>query len=508
MRIISLSVFLTIAIVQTFGDTAENKKSNSSSWKLFANDFHPTRDEISRGFVHPAPPHWGVRIRKEKSFRILALGGSNTAVGDYGQYYVDKLRNLVLKCKFIDSKDSYVMNEGIGGTGPTRKRYPFEDDPPNRWPNIVTLEFAVNTPNQWSSAQMVDDLIFFLNAKYTEKSLPTPAYLIIELLTVRNFYPEETRHIWEFPDLKIKPTLDSSGLNNLDTIPDFDPNDEMFNRGTMGGASIDALSRFYGYPLLSTADSLFPSFLRYYTTYSNKSMWPYSKDGIHLSVLGGDTFVDHILFPFLLSELKPRDTDELYQNITSIYGKIDFRMFPRKTYAGGFVERWASWGSDYNTLQHRIVPPVEGEKSTVSFMSTPGHADGRHTCYGGSSLNSVMKIGFNIHPSLLKNIEEVESSPYRLRVGFVFSWNVSYIGKAVCTLFVTDPNDYVKKISQIGNSVHLDFSSYRGRKVHDTTLREVTIPRNGTLGANSMVLECTNLIADRHTCIGSIAIVY
>jgi len=203
-------------------------------------------------------------------------------------------------------------------------------------------------------------------------------------------------------------------------------------------------------------------------------MWPYSKDGIHLSVLGGDTFVEHILFPFLLSELKPRDTDELYQNITSIYGTIDFRMFPRKTYSGGFVERWASWGSDYNTLKHRVVPPIEGETTTGSFISTPGQGDGRHTCYGGSSLNAVLRLGFNIHPSLLMTASElVESSPYRLQVGFVFSWNVSYIGKAECALFVTEPNDFVKKTTQIGNTVHLDFSIYKGQKVHDTALREV-----------------------------------
>jgi hypothetical protein len=213
--------------------------------------------------------------------------------------------------------------------------------------------------------------------------------------------------------------------------------------------------------------------------------------------------VEHILFPFLLSELEPRDTDHLYQNVTSIYGNVDFRMFPKKSYSGGFVERWASWGSSVNTMLSRAQ-----SDDSVSFMSTPGHPDGLHTCYGTSKKNAVLKLRFSIKDESHKSSLKTSSPPYRLEVGFVYSWNDSFVGKAQCSLFETHPQDHSKKTVRIGDAMLLDFSSFKGNKLQDTTLREVTIPPNVTLSPKSMLLECINLLANRFTCIGSMAVVY
>jgi hypothetical protein len=437
------------------------------TWKFLADNFRPTSDELVRGIVHQAPPHWGINIRNSNSFRILTLGGSNTAFSDL---YVDKLRSLVQNCSRIDVNNSYVINEGVGGHGPMRKRYFFEDYPPTRWPNIVTLEFAVNSANDWSAAQSIDDFIYFLNAKYSKNALSPPSYLIIELFAIGNYYPDKTRQDWK-NKTQIEPSVNNSGLNKLESRLDLNPRNSFFNRGTRGGACIDALARFYGYPLVSLTDAMFPSFLRYYTTYSDATMWPYSRDGIHISPLGGSILVEHILFPFLLSELEPRDTDHLYQNVTSIYGNVDFRMFPKKSYSGGFVAQWAPWGgSNINSLRPTII------ESSATLVSIPGHNDGLHNCYGESKKGSVIKIGFNIDSSLLKTFSDSNPSPYRLRVGFVFSWNESFIGKALCGLFETFPNNtYILKREQIGKSVELSFNTFKDHKVHDTTLREVVV---------------------------------
>ena len=468
------SFFLTLIIFSAYTSfLVANKfrngcgKRNISTWKLFPSDFHPTADEISRGVVLRAPSQWGIQIRKEKNLRILALGGSNTAVGAYGQYYVDRLREKILHCDILNAEQSYVMNEGMSGVGPTKKKFAFEDEPISKWPNLVTLEFAVNTPNDWWTAREIDDLIVFIKAKFSDKGVLVPAILVIEMMTIREYYPEESRHIWEHPGVHVKPIRDTSGVSRLDAPSEH--GHESFNRGTMGGVYIAALARFYGFPMVSIADALFPSFLRYYTSYANTTMWPYSKDGIHISELGGDVLIDDILFPLLVNELEPRDTDSLFGNETSIFGKLDFRMFPMSTYSGGLVSRWSSWGNELNTLSDRVV---KANTTGFEFMSTPGHADGRHTCLGASTAQAVATFGFNLHPSLL-SLDENQDSPYRLSVGFLFSWNASFVGKAACSIFETSPNEYERKVKKIGNTALLDFGLYKGRRVHDTTLRQV-----------------------------------
>lgn len=439
-----------------------------------SNDFHPTQDEISRGFVHAAPIAWGVRVRLENSLRLMTLGGSNTAVGSNGQYYVDRLRDVIVRWskQGLIGVDSYVMNEGIVGTGPTRKQYFFDRELPSKWPNIISLEFAVNVPNSWQYALDLDDLIFFINSKYAAQNLPYPAYFLIELFRIDHLYPDTTKLLWQdAPHTSPKPRLDSSGMSRLNSDSvDLDYSASSFNRGSMGGAVLDALARFYGYPLLSMTDALYPSFVRYYSTYSNETMWPYSKDGLHLSHLGGDLLVNQLILPFLQRELKHRETDVLYQNVTSIYN-FDLRMFPKNKYSGGFVQRWASWGGGINTLESQVVT-LEGEVSAFSFRSSLHHEDGSHICYGSTKRGAVARLGFNLHPSLMGN--QQTESPYKLRVGFLFSWNMSYVGQVSCGLFITEANEYTKKISQIGSTVHLDLSVFKGNKVRDTTLREVS----------------------------------
>ena len=53
-------------------------------------NYHPTAEELSRGLAYRPNEKWGWRMRKEKSIRLLTLGGSNTAYF-YGTTYPEFL---------------------------------------------------------------------------------------------------------------------------------------------------------------------------------------------------------------------------------------------------------------------------------------------------------------------------------------------------------------------------------------------------------------------------------
>ena len=80
----------------------------------------------------------------------------------------------------------------------------FFTEPSKTGPNVVSLEFAINTANLWSKAMKVDQLIHYLNSKWASKNLPSPDYLLIELFRIQKYYSSTTFGA-------SKETLDSSG---------------------------------------------------------------------------------------------------------------------------------------------------------------------------------------------------------------------------------------------------------------------------------------------------------
>ena len=104
------------------------------------------------------------------------------------------------------------MIKGIPATGPTPNNYEFEKRDISEWPNVVSLEFAINTDNSWDAAKDVvsishimiyiylsvcnhnlsltltnkrkDILIHFINKKFAKRKLPNPYYFFIELFNM------------------------------------------------------------------------------------------------------------------------------------------------------------------------------------------------------------------------------------------------------------------------------------------------------------------------------------
>ena len=237
-------------------------------------NYHPTAEELSRGLAYRPNEKWGWQMRKEKSIRLLTLGGSNTAYF-YGTTYPAFLIESIHRLYNATELHVSIRNEGIAGTGPTMKNFDFFAEPPSTWPNVVSLEFAINTDNQWIEAVRVDQLIHYLNNKWASKNLPSPDYLLIELFRIQQYYPYTTFGDWAKVGYNAsKEVLDSTGGDRLTPVT-MDPQNDGFNRGTRGGPVLMTLARFYGYPVLSSADSMFPAFTRYYATFANTSIWPY-----------------------------------------------------------------------------------------------------------------------------------------------------------------------------------------------------------------------------------------
>jgi hypothetical protein len=104
-------------------------------------DYDPTSEEIERGLLIKPTSCWGTILREQKSIRVLALGGSNTAGSK------SKSDDPIFKWKYPELLDeafrklrlpgSYVINEGVGGTIPEYNvgiTWKFEHQlPPDEW---------------------------------------------------------------------------------------------------------------------------------------------------------------------------------------------------------------------------------------------------------------------------------------------------------------------------------------------------------------------------------------
>ena len=105
----------------------------------------PTDDELNRAFVSRPSETWGYYIRKEKSVRLMVLGGSPSVPAGGIRPYPIRLHNYVIK---NISSTSYVLNRAIAGTGPELYQstgFDISHLPMKDWPNVILFEtFNIN----------------------------------------------------------------------------------------------------------------------------------------------------------------------------------------------------------------------------------------------------------------------------------------------------------------------------------------------------------------------------
>jgi len=107
----------------------------------------------------------------------------------------------------------------------------------------------------------------------------------------------------------------------------------MLNRGGQYAPYMMDFARFYGIPVLSVTDVLYPSFVRFFLTHNENERWPYTADGSHTSPEGCAIVAEYILKPFFLDQMTPRESDLLYEKPPP-FGPypLDFRMFHSDQY--------------------------------------------------------------------------------------------------------------------------------------------------------------------------------
>jgi hypothetical protein len=95
----------------------------------------------------------------------MSLGGSNTYNGAYSALLDHFFKEFI-------SADSYCMNEGLLGMGPLEaadKEYHFLSWPTSNWPNLISLEFAINCRAEYDCAKDIHDLMFHLINVYNKR---------------------------------------------------------------------------------------------------------------------------------------------------------------------------------------------------------------------------------------------------------------------------------------------------------------------------------------------------
>jgi hypothetical protein len=411
--------------------------------------YRPTNDEIERGVVISPPRYWGFEMFRKStpSVRILALGGSNTASP---KGYVPFLESLIIEL-FPD--DSYVINAGMAGTPPVKRIFGFESNlPPEKWPNLITLEYSVNCPSGWDCVIALDSMINFINRKYQRRNIPLPSYLIFELFRVGSFYSKD----WEstFMIEQYDPACDHIVIKNNPNITQLFPpslsfGSDGFNRGTNNGPYFSALARFYRIPLISAADVLWPSFIRYYKTHPTCAKWPFTYDGVHISELGSLFMMNYVFRPFFQKlaahfhhfkhDLTPAEREAHYKYfMLSKSTDENVRMFPLSVYLGSVVAEYNSWGTG---IRNSLVDAALSSSEHFDFQPlSPKHDDQAHVCFGSTSPRGIARflVAFPdqfYHDFLHKENGTVDHSRFHLALSMVHSWDSSMIGDVSCQLY-------------------------------------------------------------------------
>jgi hypothetical protein len=456
----------------------------------------PTPEEIQRGFVIPAPSYWGLQVRKENSLRWLALGGSNTArTGSFVDFFNE------VKHKYFPSNISiHIINGGVNAHGPVRMKYAFESKAKEYWPNVVSLEFGVNIDAHGHLHELstVTSLIKFLKAKWKKVGLPPPSFFFIEIIKLISITATAD---------PLKQWLECDGYSeNKYKDPEYiNPNISLLSPSLpiflQSDSDLLALARFYRYPFISLYESLWPSFVRYFSTHNVSCRYPFLRDYVHINDKGIRFLVYEHLIPFFQQQLLPKPTDN-DPVATSMQYEFDHMVdfFPPEYYKHENIF--------YEENTWNIPPPDKSfssrmhtnTSSSFKYYDVNNHTDGLHRCFG--TMEKGAKFVFNLpDPTFVyfasghQNASSIKH--HSLAIEYIHSWNKSYVGDAVCTLYsqatINSPIRW-----QDGESVYIHGNSYMGEPIYDTVPRRVVISEG--MENKRHVLECISLHEDRLAC--------
>lgn len=388
-------------------------------------DFDPTASESNLYLAVSPKQSWGNQMRRQKNMRILLLGGSNS-VG----CCCDKSFPVIVAANFSRNSNSYLLNHAISGSRPyffIGKTYDFESWPNSSWPNIVLLEFSLNSWVGWSTALEIDNLIYLLLEKWELVGLPPPDVVFLELFSAGDLYNT----------IKEKDDTRENRIKLLNSVQ-LSPSDANYKSVIFNQAQtyIDAVARYYSYPVLSVRNTWWPAFSRFYIKNSVTKRWPYLFDRVHASCIGHEYIANNIILRFLLDQMIKIQPDD-----DSTTMKDELRMFPQSLY-WNLIKNWPLWGlaaanNTHISMFQSIIKPAVGWDFT--YLDNGRHKfNGGHDCYGSRGENHAIAT-FKI---------KVPSKCHKLctiGISYLHSWNTSYIGDVICRLHSADNNKHKVK---------------------------------------------------------------
>ena len=401
-----------------------------------------------------------------------------------------------------ESTTSYVINRSVGGEPIDQfigEVYEFESWPPSRWPNIILIETALNSDFSWDTSLKIDNLIFLLQEKWRAQNLSRPDILFLELFSVGWIANK-----FEGSELQQKRVAHLNSFNAVDGLS------EKFNRGCRGSPYINAVARcFYSYPMLSAADTLFPSFVRFFVKnpldysygdvgHDNRTIWPYTHDGVHLSCKGHLFVGSEILIPFFRTQMKKKSHGGGHHRSTHrepiSVEEHGIRLFSPSLYVK-VVVKWISYDS---TSREGMWNPIkESTGWNMTFVDNGHHHRGDgHDCYGARGLVRG-KATFQFKaPSFCTSC--------KVGLAYIHSWNESFVGDVECKLMKkTETGDSMKALGSNDDTIYLKGSRYNSASVVGIVPRETLFP--AALDGGEYVIECAKQ-DDRFSCFTALTV--
>jgi hypothetical protein len=346
---------------------------------------------------------------------------------------------------------------------------------------VIFLEYATNCFPHWTCARGHDQLIHYIMEKWSQRLLPPPAFIMIEMFRIDHY---QTTH-----NENIKTVEEKIKSLSIKTVEDIN------YRLSNGGMFMSAVARFYGIPYISLTDALYPAMTRHFLNNfevphtGQPQPFPYYYEVGHINARGHYFLAESLILPLLLSELN-REIKPGSRLCKHMYlFDHDIRIFPADAYKTKVVVGlWKSWGSAINTLSQ-----ISSSHPQWQYESIRGHKEhGLHVCLESSVAGATVDFALNFTAGSC-------AKGCNIAVTTLGSWNTSYVGHTACQLLELTPTG---DTLLMGAELLIDGNTDgNGLTLKATTVHSHEIDSQSFLKTGEHILRCRNIDENKVSCI-------
>jgi hypothetical protein len=245
---------------------------------------------------------------------------------------------------------------------------------PDKFPNLILLEYCINSNSDPLTATLLDRLIQFIKEKWKTYKARNPSFMILETWCIGGGMEYDTSDkSLETPEGRLERLNHNSEHDGKEMWKDIKTNIK-----ALPGMFHLNVARFYKIPYISVTDALFPAYTRHYIHHNISNIWDYNPPGCHMSFEGWKYVADKIIIPFLIEQLNNNKDDEMIANsIKKMKHHKDIRnIYDHKlllhhpiVYDNHALEFWGTWSvpcSDkYADNYKRLFPPTAYWNHTI-----------------------------------------------------------------------------------------------------------------------------------------------